>query len=75
MLGDRERAVIDTITMRFHGNEALAYLENLGMKMGIATYYHYKKKVEDMKLERMQFIAKYFQECFIDHKRLANVVQ
>ena len=50
MLGDRERAVIDTITMRFHGNEALAYLENLGMKMGIATYYRYKKKVEDMKL-------------------------
>ena len=66
MMGDRERAVIDTITMRFHGNEALAYLENLGMKMGIATYYGYKKKVEDMKLERMQFIAKHFQELHLE---------
>ena len=46
MLGEKERAVIDTITMRFHAPEALVYLENLGMKMGIATYYRYKKKVE-----------------------------
>jgi hypothetical protein len=66
MLGDKERAVIDTITMRFHAHEALIYLENLGMKMGIATYYRYKKKVENMKLERIQFIADHFQELHLE---------
>jgi hypothetical protein len=66
MLGDKERAVIDTITMRFHAHEALVYLENLGMKMGIATYYRYKKKVENMKLERIQFIADHFQELHLE---------
>jgi hypothetical protein len=66
VLGDKERAVIDTITMRFHTPEALDYLENLGMKMGVATYYRYKKKVEDMKVERMQFIAKHFQELHLE---------
>lgn len=66
MLGDKERAVIDTITMRFHAPEALVYLENLGMKMGIATYYRYRKKVENMKLERMQFIAQHFQELHLE---------
>ena len=34
--------------------------------MGIATYYRYKKKVEDMKLERMQFIADHFQELHLE---------
>jgi len=26
------------------------------MEMGLSTYYRYRKKVEDMKLERMQFV-------------------
>ena len=52
--------------MRFHAHEALAYLKNLGMEMGIATYYRYKKKVEAMKLERMQFIAEHFQELHLE---------
>jgi hypothetical protein len=65
-LTDKERAVVDTITMRFHASEALVYLENLGMKMGIATYYRYRKKVENMKLERMQFIAEHFQELHLE---------
>ncbi len=66
MLGDKEKAVIDTITMRFHAPEALVYLEKLGMKMGIATYYRYRKKVEAMKLQRMQFIAQHFQELHLE---------
>ena len=53
VLSDKERAVIDTMTMRFHAPEALVYLKNLGMEMGVATYYRYRRKVEDMKLERM----------------------
>ena len=66
VLSDKERAVIDTITMRFHAPEALVYLKNLGMEMGIATYYRYKKKVEAMKLQRMQFIADHFQELHLE---------
>lgn len=36
VLSDKERAVIDTITIRFHAPEALVYLKDLGMEMGIA---------------------------------------
>jgi hypothetical protein len=39
VLSNKERAVIDTMTMRFHAPEALVYLKNLGMEMGVATYY------------------------------------
>jgi hypothetical protein len=66
MLGDKEKAVIDTITMRFHATEALVYLKERGMQMGIATYYRYRKKVENMKLERMQFIAQHFSELHLE---------
>jgi hypothetical protein len=54
------------MTMRFHAPEALVYLNQLGMKMGIATYYRYRKKVESMKLERMQFIAQHFSELHLE---------
>ena len=37
VLSEKEKAVIETITMRFHAPEALTYLENLGMKMGLST--------------------------------------
>jgi hypothetical protein len=52
--------------MRFHAPEALVYLKKLGMEMGLSTYYRYRKKVEDMKLERMQFIADHFQELHLE---------
>ena len=66
VLNNKERAVLDTLTMRFHAPEALVYLNQLGMKMGIATYYRYRKKLEDMKLERMQFIAQHFSELHLE---------
>ena len=66
MLSEKEKAVVDTITMRFHGAEAFAYLKDLGMEMGLSTYYRYRRKVEDMKLERMQFIADHFQELHLE---------
>ena len=66
MLSEKEKAVIETITMRFHAPEALTYLENLGMKMGLSTYYRYRKIVEDKKIERMQFIANHFQELHLE---------
>jgi hypothetical protein len=51
VLNDKERAILDTLTMRFHAPEALVYLNQLGIKMGIATYCRDRKKLEDMKLE------------------------
>lgn len=36
------------------------------MEMGLSTYYRYRRKVEDMKLERMQFIADHFQELHLE---------
>jgi hypothetical protein len=66
MLSEKEKAVVDTITMRFHAPEALVYLKDLGMEMGLSTYYRYRKKVEAMKLERMQFIADHFQELHLE---------
>jgi hypothetical protein len=66
MLSEKEKAVVETLTMRFHAPEALTYLKNLGMEMGLSTYYRYKKKIENMKLERMQFIADHFQELHLE---------
>jgi hypothetical protein len=66
MLNEKEKAVVETITMRFHAPEALDYLKKLGMVMGLSTYYRYRKKVEEMKLERMQFIADHFQELHLE---------
>ena len=43
-LSEKEKAVVETLTMRFHAPEALTYLKNLGMEMGLSTYYRYKKK-------------------------------
>lgn len=51
--------------MRFHA-EAVTYLENLGMKMGLSTYYRHRKIVEDKKIERKQFIADHFQELYLE---------
>jgi hypothetical protein len=36
------------------------------MEMGLSTYYRYKKKIENMKLERMHFIADHFQELHLE---------
>ena len=66
VLSEKEKAVIETITMRFHAPEALTYLENLGMKMGLSAYYRYRKIVEDKKIERMQFIADHFHELHLE---------
>lgn len=66
MLSEKEKAVVETITMRFHASEALVYLKRVGMEMGLSTYYRYRRKVEDMKLERMQFIADHFQELHLE---------
>jgi hypothetical protein len=66
MLDDKERAVVETMIMRYNYTEALDYLQNHGMDMSQATYYRFRKKVESKKLERMQFIAEHFQELHLE---------
>ena len=58
ILSDTQKAVVDTITMRLDLTNALDYVKLVGFPMGRRTYYRHKKKIQDMKLERMQFIAK-----------------
>ena len=58
ILSDTQKAVVDTITMKLDLVNALDYLKNVGFPMKRRTYYRHKKKIEDMKLERMRFIAR-----------------
>ena len=58
ILSDTQKSVVDTITMRLDLANALDYLKHVGFPMGKRTYYRHKKKIEDMKLERMRFIAR-----------------
>jgi len=56
ILTDTQKAVVDTITMRLHLEHAPDYVKHAGFPMG--TYYRHKKKIQEMKLERLHFIAK-----------------
>ena len=58
ILSDTQKAVVDTITMKLNLAHALDFLKNAGFPMGKRTYYRHKKKIQELKLERMQFIAK-----------------
>ena len=58
ILSDTQKAVLDTVTMRLDLTNALDYVKHVGFPMKRRTYYRHKKKIEDMKLERMRFIAK-----------------
>lgn len=58
ILSDSQKAVVDTITMRLNLSQALEYVEHVGHKMSERTYYRHKKKIQDIKLDRIHFIAK-----------------
>ena len=58
ILSDTQKAVLDTVTMRLDCTNSLDYVRSVGFPMKRRTYYRHKKKIEDMKLERMRFIAK-----------------
>ena len=58
ILSDTQKAVLDTVTMRLDLTNSLDYLKHVGFPMKRRTYYRHKKKIEDMKLERMRFIAR-----------------
>jgi hypothetical protein len=58
ILSDSQKAVVDTMTMKLKLPHALEYMEHVGHRMSERTYYRQKKRIEEMKLERMHFIAK-----------------
>ena len=60
ILTDTERAVVETITMRMHTDEAIAYLKDCGINMVKCSYYRHKKKVEAMKWQRLIHAANLF---------------
>jgi hypothetical protein len=60
ILSDTEKAVVETITMRMHTDEALAYLKDCGITMVKRSYYRHKKKVESLKWERLMHAANLF---------------
>jgi hypothetical protein len=60
ILTDTEQAVVETITMRMHTDEALAYLKDCGITMVKRSYYRHKKKVEAMKWQRLIHAANLF---------------
>jgi hypothetical protein len=55
---DRQKVVIETITMRLSTKEALVYLHEHGFPIKEATYYREKTKLENMKMERLNLMAK-----------------
>jgi hypothetical protein len=52
--------------MRLHVSQALGYLKDLGHEMSRAKYFRQRKKIQEMKLERMHFIAKYFPDQHLE---------
>src|SRR4030095_15005326 len=57
-LTEKEKQVIATMRMRLPYQQALLYLQEVGCPMKQSTYYHHRKKLEDKKLERLDFIAR-----------------
>jgi hypothetical protein len=58
ILNDTQKDIVDTMTMKLTLSQSLEYMKHEGHKMSKRTYYRKKKEVQDMKLERMRFIAK-----------------
>ncbi|MGE5705530.1 MAG: hypothetical protein ACM3XP_02275 [Nitrososphaerales archaeon] len=55
---DRQKVVIETITMRLSTKEALTYLHDQGFPIKEATYYREKGKLEKTKMQRLYLKAK-----------------
>jgi hypothetical protein len=66
VLTETQKAIVETITLRLLPKQGLLYLEEVGFPMSRAKYFRQKKKIEDMKLDRMQHIALYFQDQHLE---------
>jgi hypothetical protein len=58
ILSDTQKAVLETTIMKVNLAHALDYLKNMGYPMSRRTYYRHKKNIQELKLDRMRFIAK-----------------
>ena len=75
VLSERQKAIVEAITMRLHTKPALRYLTDVGHKMSEATFFREKKKIEEMKFERMQHIALYFQDQHLERIDKCELVE
>jgi hypothetical protein len=66
VLSDRQKAIVEAMTMQLHTKPTLQYLKDVGHEISEATYFREKKKIEEMKFERMQHIAMYFQDQHLE---------
>jgi hypothetical protein len=58
ILSDTDKAVLETMRMRLTTDQALQYLKDNEFPMSRASYFRYKKKLEEKKLKRLYEIAK-----------------
>lgn len=58
ILTEQEKAVLETIRMRLSRQQSLLYLKENGFRMSQATLTRKKRKLKDMKLKRLHFIAR-----------------
>jgi hypothetical protein len=57
LLNDTEKTVVETIRMRLSTEQALQYMKDNGFSVSRATYFRHKKKLEEKKLERLNYMA------------------
>jgi hypothetical protein len=57
VLSDRQRAVIETIRMRLTYVQSLEYMKDAGFPISEGTYKREKRKINDLKLQRLHHIA------------------
>ena len=75
VLSETQRAIVEVMTMRLHVPQALEYLKDAGHEMSRAKYFRQRKKIENMKLERMHYIAKYFPDQHLERIDKCELVE
>lgn len=75
ILSETQKAVIETVTMGLHPTQALHYLKDAGHAMSRAKYFRHKKKLQEMKFERMKYIAEHFQEQHLERIDKCEIIE
>jgi predicted Fe-Mo cluster-binding NifX family protein len=66
MLNDTEKAVIETMVMKLLPQAALQYLHDAGVNISHATFFRVRKRIEEMKNKRLEYIAQHFGELHME---------
>jgi len=75
-LSEQEKAVLETVRMRLSRQQSLLYLKENGFKMSQATLTRKKKKLNDMKLKRLHFIARLgFEDQHLDRVEGCELIE